>query len=470
MPVVWCGEVMKPIRIVSAAVLLSVCCSVPQIFCQDPLAQLLEQQRANPSDWKVLNQIAITYTQTQQFDKAAVFYRRVIRINPAFLPARKNLGVVLWFLNRKREAEVIFRKLLPEIPKDPVPHLYLALACHERSQYAAAKSHFSLAGDLAMKNPEVLPAAIDSYLATKDTSIVPAALEFMQREGATELYNAMASVFNRRGMYESTVTALTANKHPDTESDTLLAEALDKLGRPERAYATLANAIDRNPSDEKGYSALARFATAHDNNAYGLEVLEKGLQRNPRSPVLLVQRGLLVALAGDREQAARSFDAAAQANPGWAVPLLSRGVLELEAGDPDAAATTFRKAIAITPEDHNAYYFCALALSRNGDRGRPEAMDLLKKALAIAPEDAKSRVLLGQAHLAAGRVKEGIGELERALRSEPNNSTALYQLALAYRRLGNATLSQQRMAAFRRAKAKVAEEQTAILQVMKIVK
>jgi cytochrome c-type biogenesis protein CcmH/NrfG len=97
-------------------------------------------------------------------------------------------------------------------------------------------------------------------------------------------------------------------------------------------------------------------------------------------------------------------------------------------------------------------------------------MDLLKKALAIAPEDAKSRVLLGQAHLAAGRVKEGIGEFERALRSEPNNSTALYQLALAYRRLGNATLSQQRMAAFRRAKAKVAEEQTAILQVMKIVK
>ena len=443
----WRGN--GPMRHIAVALALS----ITPVFCQDPLAQLLEQQRTNPADWKVLNQIAITYTQTQQFDKAAELYRQVILLNPSFLPARKNLGVVLWFLNRKQEAERLFRKLLPEIPKDPVPHLYLGLAHSERKQYAAAKAQFAQAGDLAMRNPEVLPAVVDSYLATKDTSIVPAVLEFVEQAGTADLCNAIATVFNQRAMYNATVKVLTANKHPDTQSDTLLAEAFDKLNQPERAYATLTNTIDRNPADEQGYSSLASFAVAHNNNPYALEVLEKGLQHNPSSPVLLVQRGLLIALAGDREQAARNFDKAAKANPRWTLPLLSRGVLELEGGNADAAAKTFRQAIAIAPEEHNPYYFCALALSRGGEDRRPELIQVLRKALAIAPDDAKSRVLLGQTQVAEGRVKEGIAELERALASEPNNATALYQLGLAYRRLGNAKLSEQSMAAFRRVKA-----------------
>jgi tetratricopeptide (TPR) repeat protein len=466
MPVVRCGGVIGPMRYIAVAALLS----ITRLLCQDPLAQLLEQQRTNPSDWRVLNQIAITYTQTQQFDKAADFYRQVILINPSFLPARKNLGVVLWFLNRKLEAEALFRKLLPAIPKDPVPHLYLALAHYERKQYAAAKAQFSQAGDLAMRNPEVLPAAVDSYLATKDTSIVPAALEFVEQAGTADLRNAIATVFNQRAMYDATVTVLTTNKHSDDQSDTLLAEAFDKLNQPERAYETLKNTIDRNPTDERGYSSLASFAAAHNNNPYAVEVLEKGLQRNPSFPVLLVQHGLLIALTGDREQAARNFDKAAKANPHWTLPLLSRGVLELEAGNADAAAKTFRQAIEVAPEDHNAYYFCALALSRGGEDKRPEAIKVLRKGLAIAPEDAKSRVLLGQTQVTEGRVKEGIAELERALASEPNNATALYQLGLAYRRLGNAKLSEQRMAAFRRAKANKQEEQSALVQVMKIMK
>jgi Flp pilus assembly protein TadD len=456
-------------RSVAMAALFSVCsCSVGHVFCQD--ARPLEQQRANSSDWKALNQAAIAYTQAQEFDKAAELYRQVIRINPAFLPAHKNLGVTLWFSDRKREAEAIFRKLLPGMPKDPVLHLYLALACHERGQHQTAKHHFFLAGNLAMQNPEVLPAAMDSYLATKDSSIVPAALEYMKQAGMGELSKTVAAVFNRRGMYQATITALTENKNADAESDTLLAEAFDKLGQPERAYAALADSIERNPSGEQAYSALANFAAGHDNNSYGLQVLDKGLQRIPGSPVLLVQRGLLMALAGNREQATRSFDAAAQANPRWIVPLLSRGVLELESGNAEAAATAFHKAITIAPEDPNGYYFRALALSRIGRKENIEVKELLRKSLAIAPEDAKSRVLLGQAQLAEGKVKPAIDEFERALRSDPNNSTALYQLALAYRRLGNVRLSQQRMAAFKRAKAKKTEEQAAILQVLKIVK
>ena len=91
------------------------------------LDAMLRQHRAQPSDWNLCNQIAIAYTQTGQFDNAAAFYRKVLLLKPGFIPARKNLGVVLWYANRKGEAEKMFRGLLVEIPKDVVPHLYTAL-------------------------------------------------------------------------------------------------------------------------------------------------------------------------------------------------------------------------------------------------------------------------------------------------------------------------------------------------------
>lgn len=435
-----------------------------------PLEQLLEQHRVHPSDWRVANQIAVSYTQEQQFDRAAEFYQKVITLNPAFLPARKNLGVVLWFLNRKKESESVFRSVLPQIPKDPVPHLYIALANYDRGQFAAAKEHFQQAGELATKNPEVLPTALDTYLATQDTSLIPAALQFVEQANVPELRNNVAIVFNRHGKYEATVGVLTANNSPDAESDALLAEAFDGIGQPQRAYATLANRIARNPADDRTYSALASFAAAHNNNQYALQVLDRGLQHNPNSPVLLVQRGLLTAISGDRDTALQSLEAAAQANPTWSLPLISRGVLELEAGSIAAAIETFRRAIAIAPQEHNGYYFCAMALNRRPEGGGLEAIALLQKALAISPDDAKCRVLLGQILLAQGRSKEGIAELERALRYQPDNVSALYQLALAYRRLGNTTLSEQRMGAFKRAKAKSREEQTALVEVLKVIK
>jgi tetratricopeptide (TPR) repeat protein len=350
-----------------------------------------------------------------------------LSINPTFIPARKNLGVVLWFANRKAEAEKIFRSLLPEIPKDPVPHLYLGLALYERRQFAGAKRHFVQAGDLAMKNPEVLPMVVDSFLSVKDETIVPHALQF--------------------------------------NDNTNLASVFDRHGKAEHAFAILSKAIASNPDQEQGYTILAAFASAHQNDAYALKTVEQGLARIPGSAVLLLQKGLLLAFGGDREKARESFRAASEANPKWSLPLLSMGILELEAGHAEAAVEVFQKAITIAPNEAQGYYFSALAQSRVNESG---AIETLRKALAIDPKHARSSVLLGQLQISTGKLQEGVAELERALRSDPTNRSALYQIALAYRKLGRIALSKKYMAEFRAQKDE--QDQTALVQIMRTMK
>jgi tetratricopeptide (TPR) repeat protein len=436
----------------------------------DSLEVLLRQHRLQPSDWKVCNQIAIEYTRAEQFESAAGFYRKVLTLNPTFVPARKNLGVVLWFANRKREAEKVFRGLLAEIPKDVVPHLYIALALYERRQFAEAKLHFSQAGELAMQNPEVLPMVVDAYLSVGDGTIVSQAIDYSSRTNYADTSTNLAVVFNRHRQYQATIKLLEAKAALDGDGYAALAEAWDKQNQPERAFTILAKAIAAEPDREQGYTMLAAFASAHHNDVYALKIVEQGLARNPRSPVLLLQRGLLTAFAGDRESAQKMFQAANEANPQWSLPLLALGIVELEAGRLEAAVEAFKQAIQVAPNEAQGYYFSALAQSRlaQGDQG--EAIRMLRKAIAIDPADTRSRVLLGQLEISGGRVKEGAAELERALRADKKNKRALYQLALAYRKLGQVELSKKYMAEFSMLKQKDDEDQTALVQIMKTVK
>jgi tetratricopeptide (TPR) repeat protein len=403
------------------------------------LTSLLEQHRADPTDWKLCNQIAIAYTEQQKFEEAAAFYRKVTVLNPAFVPAHKNLAVVLWFAGKRAEATALFRRLVTVIPADPVPHLYLGLAHHEGNEHAKAWKQFSAAGDLALKNPEVLPAAIDSALAVKDKSV-------------PEL---IARVRDSR----------------DQQAALRTAAVLDRRQMPEQAHALYAHAVEVNPDNEQAYTSIATFAAEHENRRYAIDLLERGLQRMPRSASLLVSHGLLVAIEGERDRAEREFRAAAEINSNWDMPLLALGVLQLETGRTDDAVTTFQNATERFPNESSIHYLYALALSRTGDAStRGSVAGELLKATAITPNDSRSRALLGQTYVAMNRLSEGIAQLKRATELDPRNGTAQYQLGLAYRKLGNTALAEKHMARFRELKRRSTTEQGELVQVLKILK
>ena len=358
-----------------------------------------------------LMQEGIACTRSGELEKAAALFRKALELKPDFLPARKNLATVLWFLNRKQESEREFLSLVKLLPNDPAPHLYLGLAAYDRKQYAVVTKHLEMAGALAMDNPEILP---------------------------------------------------------------VLAEAYDKQGLPEKAYSAYTKLIGVAPDAEQNYIAFAGFASAHRNNAFALGVVDRGLARKPESAKLLLKRGILLALEGDVAQAEISFQKASEKDPGWSLPLLALGIGQLEQSRFSEAIATFRQATEKAPGDDRAQYLLATALKRagveNNSKAREEMVAALRKAIQLNPSATRARIALAQSYLAADHPDAAISELEKATAIDPRDSNALYQLGLAYQRRGQADKARQLFQAFQDAKSKSQEEENELVQILKTVK
>jgi tetratricopeptide (TPR) repeat protein len=397
---------------------------------------LLAAYRSNPKDWKLAHQTALAYTERNQFNEAATYFRKALAGNPGFVPARKNLAVVLWFAGKHAESEVLFRQLVPDLPNDPVPHLYLGLALHGRAQYAEAHRQFASAGELATANPDVVPEVLESYLAAGDRSVL---------ENATRLVAIARS--------------------PELSLRT--AAVLDKYGCAEQAYSVYRSALEFAPSNEPLYLALASFASAHENNGYGLQILDRGLQLLPGSAALYFHRGLLSALDGKRDQALTDLTKAAAANRQWPLPVLAKGVLQLEAGQSAESADTFASVLRERPDDPSAAYLRALALNRTGDpETRAEQIRLLESAVRTKPDNARALTLLGRIYADSGRQKEAIECLRKAVRSDGRNATAEYQLSLALRRAGLTAEADKHLVRFRQLRD--VKEESELVQFLRV--
>lgn len=475
------------------------------------LQTLLDLHRAYPGDAEICQRIGNIYAGLEELPPAAEFFQKALRQDPSRISARKSLAAVLWFLDRKEESEREFKVVASQTPQDAIPHLYLGLAAYERNEYANAKEHFRQAGDSAVNNPEALPAVLESYLAVGDSSLNASLIAKLEsaREPDPELIFRIGSVFGAHQAYDEAARAFVKIKdvyqdryavlsslakaqlqggHPakaeataqeiirlrlaKPETYLLLGDAYDQQNRPDDAYKALAKAIDLAPGEETGYIELARFAAAHQNNEFALQTVDRGLEKNPSSAGLLMQRGLVWAMQGRAGEAAASFTEASQAAPKWIAPLLALGVSQMEAGQWDAAAATFSRAASVDPSDYRAPYFHAEALSRN-DRAEslPEVIASLKKAIALNPRNPKARVSLGAAYLSAGRTAEAIAELEQSLKLDADNQTALYRLSRAYHALGRTAEAQRYLQRFQELKASSREaEQSELVQRLTIIR
>jgi len=407
----------------------------------DALPILLELHRSEPSNANVCQQIGVAYTQMQEFVQAEKFYREAVRLNPQFWAARQNLATVLWFLDRKGESEREFLEVTKALPSDPVPHLYLGLAAHGREEFTRAKLEFEKAGTLATENPDVLPSVLETYLAAGDMT------------------------------FPEKLAQRLAEEHKETpEFWRTLAEAYDRQGKPERAYRAYSRAIELDPNSAECYIAFAEFASAHKNNEYASQVVSRGLEHLPNSPELLFEQGVLSALDGDRNQAEKSLTQAARLKPGWDLPLLAIGVADLEAGEVKSAAAMFQKAVEINSGDYRAYYLYATALEReNNPENRAQAVRALRKAIELNPHDARSHSLLGQIELAEDKPDAAALEWRAALKIDPENSAALYQLGLLCRKQGKVEESRRLLARFQNVKARRRTEEESLVEILRVV-
>jgi Flp pilus assembly protein TadD len=437
---------------------------------------LLQLHRDEPSNPNLCQQIGVIYTQLNDLAHAEEFYREAVRLDPQFYAARKNHGIVLWFLNRKVESEHEFLVVTRARPADPVPHLYLGLAAAQRREFVQAKQEFVRAGTLASENPEVVQPVLESFLATHDLTFPTALLAKLNHaeDPDREMLSRVGALFLQYGYYDQAITALEtviSARKESAETMRLLAKARDLQHKPELAYAAYSRAIEMDPNSEDGYLELAEFSSAHANDSYALQVVTRGLERVPQSPRLWFEQGILLDLIGDRSKAQASFSEAGKLKPDWNLPLLALGVSTLESGNAVEAASFFNKARTVDPNDARGWYLYALALSRGSadtDATRLSAIASLRKATELDPKNAASHALLGRFELGAGNSESASREWANALKLDPDNATALYQLSLLYRREGKTTRADELLKRFEQLKAEQATEEKQLVEILKV--
>jgi tetratricopeptide (TPR) repeat protein len=396
------GAIAKAVIVAHTVLLMSI-----------TLAELLRQHQTHPNDAELCQRIGVAYLQERQLQPAAEFFRKTLILAPESIPARKNLGTALWFLNEHDASEREFSRVLRSAPRDPVANLYTGLRAYERRDYVTAAARLEAAGELAAANPEVRPIWLESLL------------------GAAEHH--------------------------------------DRAGRPEAAYEMYRKALSAFPDSDDAYVALSGFAAAHGNNDYARKVVDRGLARLPNSAKLLFEGGIILALDGKLDQSAAGFSRAQKREPAWAPATMALGIVELQRSQFAQAAKSFQKSAKLASGDWRPEYLYALSLHKSGDANSiSEAMRSLERAIHAAPREAKPHTLLGQILLSQGRTGDAVNELEKAHSLSPDDATTLYQLSLAYRKQGRADEAARMMQGFQSVKAKSRGEDAELIQILKV--
>jgi Tfp pilus assembly protein PilF len=159
-------------------------------------------------------------------------------------------------------------------------------------------------------------------------------------------------------------------------------------------------------------------------------------------------------LMGDEDNAIAQYREAIRLNPALPGVHFELGVQLKDSSNPVLKAQAeheFRTALTINQFDEKAWRALGEVLADKGDFSA--AKEDYTKALALLPKDSDTETDLAKLLLNHGDAKGATSLLEMAVRDDPTNIPAHYQLSTLYRQAGRTTDAQHEMDEFARYKA-----------------
>jgi len=230
----------------------------------------------------------------------------------------------------------------------------------------------------------------------------------------------------------------------------LLAQAYIGNAQPQEAFEAFQRAAALNPKNEKLYLYVADACMDHQYYTLGVDVVNLGLQRLPRSSRLHYERGVLHAFM-DRPDLARSdLEQASKLAPGSNISYLAAAQNGMVDGNIPAAIQAAREGTQKDPRNYILLTILGHALIRSGaGPGQPEfaeAQTALESAAAARPNFAPAQLALGQLYLMAHRMDDAVARLDTARQLAPENKSVYSYLAMAYQRQGKLQEAQKMLA------------------------
>ncbi len=390
----------------------------------------IELLSAAPRDEDLTLDLALAYSQSGQFDKAAKALEGAVAKTPGSVRLASALATVYVQSHRYQDATTLMRKTSSEYPADFVTELlYLRLlvlqdddadaqpiaekllAAHPRDfdvlyltgvtendmqQYDAAVTHLKAAAEL---NPNHFDTRFNLGMALSHLKQNEAARDQLERAVALDSSNAeahfhLAQVLRALGdtagageqlkLFQQRQQATTTLALGQTKSGQA-AQALDS-GQTVQAIALYREAITALPQDAVLHYNLALALDQTGDFAAEQVALETAVRLRPRFAEAENQLGIVLAREGRDSVAEEHFRAAIAAAPSYAEAANNLGTLLGQQGHDQEAERFFRVAVTMNPRYVRAWTNLAATLASESRFAQARAA--IDNALKIDPGDA----------------------------------------------------------------------------------
>ena len=181
---------------------------------------------------------------------------------------------------------------------------------------------------------------------------------------------------------------------------------------------------------------LAVVLAVRGDDAGSLAAARQAADLAPRNFDAQFTLGRALYGAGDSAGASRAFRAAVALKPVDARAHFFLATTLERAGADAEALDAYRELARLRPDEAEGHLGLGVLLVKRGGAGVEEGLGELARAIEIKPDLYEARVTLGRALVARGRAAEAVEHLKRAAALAPDNPEPHYQLSLAYKRLG----------------------------------
>ncbi len=245
-------------------------------------------------------------------------------------------------------------------------------------------------------------------------------LAFSPRD--TEAMNSMGAIYRRIGEYGKSISILQRALDEAGESADVnynLGFTYKEMGNYDDAIDAFESVVRENPADVLAYNHIGMIYLARKNYAKAAASFVCGLRTDPNHPILQYNLAKCHEATGQYSDAIRCYEAALRARPGWQDAVRDYGSLLVKCQKTREAADLVRRALALHPDDPALYSVLGNLYLAEYDYDNAEKN--FRQAEKYAPSDIDVLSGLAEALEKGEKPHEALRTVMRALELEPKN-------------------------------------------------
>jgi tetratricopeptide (TPR) repeat protein len=400
----------------------------------------LKSAPANPQFWTM--QGVARQGQGNQTEALASF-RRAIKLSPNYMPALEKVAQIEYDAGDPAGVPIL-EHILSLRPDDLTSHAMLAVLQYQKGDCAGAASHFEKATSLFDSKPAALHAYGSCLVKLKRFET---AAEVFQRSLALNAGDArerqvLASVQMMAHQPQPALATLEPLLGPaaDASSLELASAAYEDLHDTGKAVETLQRAILLDPHNVTLYVDFAALSATHQSVQVGIDVVNDGINLEPKAAQLYFARGVLYVQLADYDKAQADFEKAYELDGNQSLSVAALSLTAVQQNDIPGALAGVRAKLAHRPDDPILLYLEADLLAQQGaEAGSADfaaALRAAKKAVALRPNLGAAHGVLARLYLESGNYAQAAIHGRKALEIDPRDQGSLYRLVQTLKKSG----------------------------------